>query len=191
MRTERRGQVLVTAGKKSRQGLVCRENAEAGGGKLRKSPGCQPAPLTVDGSTVFGFRGGKHGCGHRGCPSTPSPGAAIGPLGVDALTGRATRKKEEEKPGCPLPSGAGGREAEGTGPGGARTKMPSSFAVRPMEPSRSCGGQGGSGRGSSSGAGGYAGHGEAEAPGSGKARTRQLTRGVDQNPDTHPGPAHG
>lgn len=166
--------------------MVHRDDAEVRGGNLRKTPGCQPALLMVDGSMVSGFRGGNHRCGHHGCPSTPSPGAAIGPLGIDALTGRATRRKEEEKPGCPLPSGAGGREAEGMGLGGARTRMPSSFAVRPMEPVRFCGGRGGSGQGRSSGAGrvggragGHAGHGEAEAAGSRKARTQQLMRGLD------------
>lgn len=67
-----------------------------GEGKLRMAPGCQLASLMVDGGMVSGCCCGNHGSGHRGCPSTPSPGAALGPLGMAVLTGRAMRRKGRE-----------------------------------------------------------------------------------------------
>ena len=69
------------------------------------------------------------------------------PLGTAALISRAIRRKELEKLGYPLIVIRSKR------PRGGEALNTQKFAVRPMEPIRSCGDKGGSGQGSGSGAG--------------------------------------
>lgn len=66
------------------------------------TPGFQLTSLMADGGIVSDLWGGNHRRGHHGCTSTPSPEAAIGSLGITALTGRALKRKESVKLGHPL-----------------------------------------------------------------------------------------
>lgn len=56
----------------------------------------------VAGGTVSGFWYGNHRRWYHGHPSTPSPGAATGALGIAVVPGRAMRRKKKVKLGHPL-----------------------------------------------------------------------------------------